>query len=183
MLAMALWAYTMYGAGITPALLAALVWPRATKEAGIYSIAAGMSVTLLWELAAVARGTIAAPEYIFGLQTIYPALLASVGTLVGITVAGNGKRKTRYVLQVLRVLRAETCSVPCATCERAACHVLVPRATARARDVAPASLRQALERNVPMRLACLPPNRKISVAGSLLMRCGPKSLPFVQTNR
>ena len=50
-LAMALWAYTMYGAGITPALLAALVWPRATKEAGIYSIAAGMSVTLLWELA------------------------------------------------------------------------------------------------------------------------------------
>ena len=60
MLAMALWAYTMYGAGITPALLAALVWPRATKEAGISSIAAGMSVTLLWELVAVARGTIAA---------------------------------------------------------------------------------------------------------------------------
>lgn len=88
-LAMALWAYTMYGAGITPALLAALVWPRATKEAGIYSIAAGMSVTLLWELLAVARGTIAAPEYIFGLQTIYPALVASVGTLVGVTVGGR----------------------------------------------------------------------------------------------
>ena len=77
-LAMALWAYTMYGAGITPALLAALVWPRATKEAGIYSIAAGMSVTLLWEIVAVARGTVAAPAYIFGLQTIYPAL-ARVG--------------------------------------------------------------------------------------------------------
>ena len=85
-LAMALWAYTMYGAGITPALLAALVWPRATKEAGVYSIAAGMSVTLLWELVAVARGTVSAPAYIFGLQTIYPALLASVGVLVGVTV-------------------------------------------------------------------------------------------------
>ena len=54
-LAMALWAYTMYGAGITPALLAALVWPRAPKAAGIYSIAAGMSVTLLWELPPRAR--------------------------------------------------------------------------------------------------------------------------------
>ena len=90
-LAMALWAYTMYGAGITPALLAALVWPRATKAAGIYSIAAGMSVTLLWELLAVARGTIGEPSYIFGLQTIYPALFASVGTLVGVTVAGGEK--------------------------------------------------------------------------------------------
>ena len=88
-LAMALWAYTMYGAGITPALLAALLWPRATKEAGIYSIAAGMSVTLLWELLAVARGTIAAPEYIFGLQTIYPALAASIGVLIGVTAGAE----------------------------------------------------------------------------------------------
>ena len=86
-LAMALWAYTMYGAGITPALLAALIWPRATKEAGIYSIAAGMTVTLLWELAAVTRGSVAAPAYLLGLQTIYPALAASVSALVGITLA------------------------------------------------------------------------------------------------
>jgi solute:Na+ symporter, SSS family len=86
-LAMALWAYTMYGAGITPALLAALIWPRATRQAGVYSIAAGMAVTLGWELAAVARGGIAAPAYLLGLQTIYPALIASVGTLVGVTLA------------------------------------------------------------------------------------------------
>jgi SSS family solute:Na+ symporter/sodium/proline symporter len=86
-LAMALWAYTMYGAGITPALLAALIWPRATKQAGIYSIAAGMTVTLLWELAAMTRGSVGAPAYLLGLQTIYPALAASVGTLVGVTLA------------------------------------------------------------------------------------------------
>ena len=42
-----------------------------------------MSVTLLWELVAVARGSIAAPAYIFGLQTIYPALVASVGRWSG----------------------------------------------------------------------------------------------------
>ena len=85
-LAMALWVYSMYGAGITPALLAALLWPRVTREAGLYSIAAGMAVTLLLELVAAARGSVAAPAYLLGVQTIYPALAASVGTLVGVTL-------------------------------------------------------------------------------------------------
>ena len=34
-LAMALWAYTMYGAAVTPALLAAFIWPRATRQGGV----------------------------------------------------------------------------------------------------------------------------------------------------
>lgn len=91
-LAMALWAYTMYGAGITPALLAAFVWPRATRRAGTWSIAAGMSVTLLWEVAAVLRGGVAAPAYPLGLQTVFPALLASIGTLVAVTLAAGPRR-------------------------------------------------------------------------------------------
>jgi SSS family solute:Na+ symporter/sodium/proline symporter len=86
-LSMALWAYTMYGAGITPALIAALVWPRATPQAGTMSIAAGMLVTLLWELVALWRGTPTAPIYPLGIQTIYPALMASVGTLVFLSVS------------------------------------------------------------------------------------------------
>jgi solute:Na+ symporter, SSS family len=85
-LSMALWAYTMYGAGITPALIAALVWPRATPQAGTMSIAAGMLVTLLWELVALWRGTPTAPIHPLGIQTIYPALVASVGTLVLLTI-------------------------------------------------------------------------------------------------
>ena len=88
---MALWAYTMYGAGITPALLAALVWPRATREAGVWSIAAGMSVTLLWELIGVQRGTATTPAYVFGWQTIYPALFASISTLVGVTLMATAR--------------------------------------------------------------------------------------------
>jgi solute:Na+ symporter, SSS family len=80
-LAMALWAYTMYGAGITPALLAALVWPRATPQAAVASIAAGMTVTLVWEIAGLARG---AP--LLGVQTIYPALAASVSVLGALSV-------------------------------------------------------------------------------------------------
>lgn len=80
-LAMALWAYTMYGAGITPALLAAFVWPTVPPRAGLWSIAAGMSVTLLWEIVGLLRGSAGTPAYLFGLQTIYPALVASIGAL------------------------------------------------------------------------------------------------------
>jgi SSS family solute:Na+ symporter/sodium/proline symporter len=86
-LAMALWAYTMYGAGITPALLAAFLWPRATRRAGVWSIAAGMLVTLSWEVVAVLWGSAAAPRYLLGVQTIYAALAASISTLVAVSLA------------------------------------------------------------------------------------------------
>ena len=76
-LAMALWAYTMYGAGVTPALLAALIWPQVARQAGVASIAVGMTTTLIWEIAALVHGT-----YPIGLQTIYPALAASGATLI-----------------------------------------------------------------------------------------------------
>ena len=44
---MAFTAYTMVGAGITPALLAAFVWKRVTVAGGVSSIVAGMGVTLI----------------------------------------------------------------------------------------------------------------------------------------
>jgi len=37
----ALFAYTIYGAGITPALLAAFFWPRATAAGALSSMIAG----------------------------------------------------------------------------------------------------------------------------------------------
>lgn len=86
-LAMALWAYTMYGAGITPALLAAFVWPRATPRGGVASIAVGMTVTILWEIVGLRRGTGSAPAYLFGLSTVYPALLLSIGTLIAVSLS------------------------------------------------------------------------------------------------
>ena len=54
-LEMALWAYTMYGAAITPALLAAFLWPRVTRAGGVASILAGMLTTLGWEIYARKR--------------------------------------------------------------------------------------------------------------------------------
>ncbi|HKY33958.1 MAG TPA: sodium:solute symporter family protein [Candidatus Polarisedimenticolia bacterium] len=45
-LAMAFTAYTFVGAGLTPAILAAFLWKRATAAGGVASIAGGMAVTL-----------------------------------------------------------------------------------------------------------------------------------------
>jgi SSS family solute:Na+ symporter/sodium/proline symporter len=86
-LAMALWAYTMYGAGITPALLAAFVWPRATRAGGVASIAVGMATTLVWEIVALARGTGGHADYLFGIETVYPALVFSIGALMLVSLA------------------------------------------------------------------------------------------------
>jgi len=81
-LEMALWAYTMYGSAITPALLAAFLWPRVTRAGGVASITAGMLTTLGWEI--YARG---AGGYPYGLATVYPALALSLIALVGVSLA------------------------------------------------------------------------------------------------
>ena len=83
-LEMALWAYTMYGASITPALLAAFLWPRVTRAGGVASIAAGMITTLGWEIYARSAG-----GYPYELDTVYPALAASVTALVVVSLASG----------------------------------------------------------------------------------------------
>ncbi len=78
-LEMALYAYTMYGVGITPALMGAFFWKRATPAGGVCSLAAGMFVTLLWEVAGQP----------FELPTVIPALIASVLSLVVVSLLGR----------------------------------------------------------------------------------------------
>jgi SSS family solute:Na+ symporter/sodium/proline symporter len=89
-LQMAFTAYTMVGAGLTPALLAAFLWKRVTPAGGTASIAAGMLVTTLitvWKepLGAWLRSgwgfTGDVTEYM-----IYPAVLASIACLVGVSL-------------------------------------------------------------------------------------------------
>jgi len=76
-------AYTMYGVSITPALIAALAWKRATRPAGIISIVSGAAVTLLLDLVVphllpqVMKG--GDP---WGVPSIYFSAVASIGTLV-----------------------------------------------------------------------------------------------------
>lgn len=49
-LAMQMYAYTMYGATLTPAILATLLWKRATKAGVISSMIAGGLGTIVWEI-------------------------------------------------------------------------------------------------------------------------------------
>jgi Na+/proline symporter len=79
----AYFAYTIYGVAITPALLAALTWKRATKAGGLASIISGAFTTVVLDLvvpysfpAAMVGGD---P---WGIPSIYPALAISIGTLV-----------------------------------------------------------------------------------------------------
>lgn len=75
-LGMALYAYTMYGVGITPATLAAFLWKRATALGGVCSIASGMITTIAWELL----------KKPFDVPTVYPALILSVSSLIIISL-------------------------------------------------------------------------------------------------
>src|SRR5205085_534319 len=66
----ALYAYTVYGAAVTPAVMAVFFWRRTTTQGAITSIALGTLVTIAWNF-----GT-------HELDAIYPALAASVFSLI-----------------------------------------------------------------------------------------------------
>lgn len=73
-LSYAIFAYTIYGVSITPALLAALAWKRATRAGGVVSIVLGAVVALGLKI-----GFGDAP---WGVPIIYPAAAASIGSLI-----------------------------------------------------------------------------------------------------
>ena len=75
-------AYTVYGAGITPALMAVFFWKRATAAAGVSSILGGLSITIVWEIANKILGHLP-----FGMPTIYPALIGSLALLIFVSLA------------------------------------------------------------------------------------------------
>ena len=49
-LVMQIYSYTIYGASITPALVAALLWRRVTVAGGVASMITGVVATLAWDL-------------------------------------------------------------------------------------------------------------------------------------
>ena len=73
-------AYTIYGAAITPALLAAFFWPRATPAGGAASILTGLLVGVGWEAWRALFD--AGGQFPFGVETIYAALLTSIAALL-----------------------------------------------------------------------------------------------------
>lgn len=80
---MILRAYTMYGAAITPALMGAFFFRRATTAGGISSIVAGMIMTLIWEIWNLNSVLFTLP--VLGettIPTIYPSLIVSILALI-----------------------------------------------------------------------------------------------------
>ena len=75
-LATAVYAYDVYGAGLTPAIVAAFFWKRTTTAGGLSSIGAGTVVAVAWK--------------VFGLEAsvpmIFPALAASLLCLIGVSL-------------------------------------------------------------------------------------------------
>ncbi len=78
-----MYAYTIYSAALTPVILAAFFWKRATGAAAVTSIAAGTFVTVFWDSEVVRTHL---PEIIVSRDAILPALLVSLLCLIVVSL-------------------------------------------------------------------------------------------------
>lgn len=82
-LEMSYFAYTIYGVAITPALIAALAWKRATKAGGLSSIISGSIICIVLKVLTYVLPAGQVPDGDpWGIPIIYPSLIISVATLV-----------------------------------------------------------------------------------------------------
>lgn len=89
---MAFTAYTMVGAGLTPALLAAFLWKRVTTQGGVASIATGMGVTILITIInAGMTEPLLASNYI-----ILPAAGASILVLIIVSLMTQAESEDKW---------------------------------------------------------------------------------------
>ncbi len=98
---MALYAYTMVGAAVTPALLAAFLWRRITPLAGTVSVAAGMIATAVFALLARFGGieTLNLGFWDMPLEydyIIYPAATASILCLLVVSLFGKATPEEKW---------------------------------------------------------------------------------------
>ena len=86
----ALYAFTVYGSAITPCLVAALLWKRATTAGAISSILAGTVTTLLWEEVIKVH----LPTELAKLDAVLPAITLSVICLIAVSLFTQQKQPT-----------------------------------------------------------------------------------------
>jgi solute:Na+ symporter, SSS family len=67
----AMYAYTLYGATLTPAVVCALVWPRVPSAAIVAGMIAGLVTALAWKFALVLE---AMPNVLSAIDPVLPAL-------------------------------------------------------------------------------------------------------------
>lgn len=86
-LRMALYAYTVYGAGVTPVVLAAFFWKRANARGALASILVGTAISIGWNLLS-SYGPAGNSLVVFSRQVdaVIPALIFSLACLVGVSL-------------------------------------------------------------------------------------------------
>lgn len=89
---MAFTAYTMIGAGLTPALLAAFLWKRVTTAGGVASIATGMTVTLIITIInSIGDAPLIAYDYI-----VLPAAGLSIIALISVSLLTQPESEEKW---------------------------------------------------------------------------------------
>ena len=81
----ALYAYTVYGAAVTPAVMAVFFWRRSTAAGAVSSIVLGTIVTIAWQLLQN-YGPREMQSAIGGIDAVYPALFVSVASLIVVSL-------------------------------------------------------------------------------------------------
>ena len=83
-LSVQMYAYTVYGAGITPALLAVFLFPQVTKAAGLASMLTGLVTTLVWEIFYLETT---------GINSVIISVPAAIIILIIVTIFTQNKNK------------------------------------------------------------------------------------------
>jgi SSS family solute:Na+ symporter len=91
-LAMALYAYTIYSAAITPVVMSAFFWKRATAAGAVTSIALGTFVTIAWNYG----GKHLLPPAWAERDAIFPAMIVSLVSLVVISLLTRAPRREQW---------------------------------------------------------------------------------------
>jgi SSS family solute:Na+ symporter len=93
-LAASLYAYTIYGAAVTPVVLAVFFWKRTTTAGAIVSIVLGAAITIVWN--AAHWGDIVWPSIGATVDAVYPALAASVLSLIVVSLLTPPPPKAKW---------------------------------------------------------------------------------------
>jgi SSS family solute:Na+ symporter len=91
-LAMALYAYTIYSAAITPVVMSAFFWKRATASGAVTSIALGTFVTIAWNYG----GKNLLPPAWAQRDAIFPAMIVSLISLVVVSFLTKPPRREQW---------------------------------------------------------------------------------------
>ena len=85
----ALYAFTIYGAAITPCLVAAMFWKRATSYGAVTSILSGTVMALIWEEVDFIQDNL--PDAVAELDAVLPAMTVSVMALIVVSLLTHGR--------------------------------------------------------------------------------------------